>query len=239
MDIFPSALHIIAFAILGIFPGIIWLLFFLREDVNPEPARMILRVFFMGAFCTIPVIAIFVAIEPYFYSFFSYFAAKIILIALMVPIIEELAKFSVIKFSVLKDPECDEPVDIMIYAISAALGFATIENILFLLPSGDYFSIQQVVMGSLLRFITSTLLHATASGIMGYFLALSVLRIKRKNLFFFGGLIAAILLHAFYNLLLLLEDFSLSPLLLSLLLIGSLITLLLLFKKLRKIPVFT
>ena len=227
-------LDTIIFVALAILPGLIWLFFFLREDKHPEPGRMILKVFLFGALLAIPVIALFVVIEPFLEVLLSLALGKLLIIVAFAPIIEEVAKYLAVRTSVLYHTECDEPVDIMIYAVTAALGFATVENILFLLPLGVSFSLQEVVMGSFMRFIGATLLHAIASAIMGYFLALSVMKKKKRMQFVIGGLVIAILLHSAYNLLLVIQ---MAIIFIPLLLGVSLVVVLLCFKKLRNSPV--
>lgn len=52
-------LHLFFFYLfLGITPSLIWLLYYLKKDIHPEPKRMIVRVFILGMLATIPVIAI-------------------------------------------------------------------------------------------------------------------------------------------------------------------------------------
>jgi len=48
----------------GILPSIIWLQFYLRRDVKPEPKSMILKIFFYGVLMTIPAIFI----ETFFFD---------------------------------------------------------------------------------------------------------------------------------------------------------------------------
>ena len=72
----------------------------------------------------------FVGIGQKFYpQIFSFDSIHFFLWAALV---EEVVKFMAIRFMILNDPEFDEPVDAMIYMITASLGFAAIENILFI-----------------------------------------------------------------------------------------------------------
>ena len=180
MDVFNSHLDIILFSIFAVLPGLIWLLLFLKEDIHPEPPGMILRVFLFGALFAIPVVVFFNLTESFLGNIFScVILTKMFVIIALAPFLEEISKYLVVRISAIKDPECDEPVDFMIYAITAALGFATVENLIFLLPVESLFSISELVTGSFIRFIGATLLHAIASGVMGYFLAISVLKKKK------------------------------------------------------------
>ncbi|MBU1167873.1 PrsW family intramembrane metalloprotease, partial [Patescibacteria group bacterium] len=110
---------------------------------------------------------------------------------LVVAPIEELLKYFVVREAVVKNPNFDEPVDGVIYAVVAALGFASLENILVVFGEGG-----EII---LLRFATATLMHALTSGIVGYHLGLAMIKPEKKKSLVIQGLVIAILLHALYN----------------------------------------
>ena len=90
----------------------------------------------------------------------------------------------------------------MIYMISAALGFAAIENILVLfqaIPNGADAAIQIW----LLRFVGATLLHAVASAIVGYFLALAWFYSHHCKKLMALGIMVATTIHLVFNVILL------------------------------------
>lgn len=116
--------------------------------------------------------------------------------------IEEAVKFLVVRFVVLHNAEFDEPLDAMIYMISAAMGFAAVENILILfqaIPNGAEAAMQIW----LLRFVGATLLHAVSSAVVGYFLALSWFYNHHSTKLIAAGLGLATILHLIFNMLLL------------------------------------
>ncbi len=226
-----------ALIFLSLLPSALWLIFFLREDKHPEPGNMILKVFFYGMMFTIPVILI-----SLLFNFFlsqtniSEFAMKIIMIVFIASFTEETAKYMAVKKSALYSSECDEPVDVMIYAITAALGFAALENILFLFPLEIPFSYSVMASESFFRFISGTFLHALASALMGYFLAVSILNTKKRKFFVFVGLSLAIVLHALYNFSIMMSETKEHLLIIApVILISLFITVFFCFKKLRKI----
>ena len=104
---------------------------------------------------------------------------------------------------VFKTDQIDEPVDLMIYMVVAALGFAAVENILYLLAPLDNISfttvIQTTITISLIRFIGATFLHTLCSALLGYYLALGISRNKRNILFLITGLVLASAFHGLYN----------------------------------------
>ena len=98
----------------------------------------------------------------------------------------------------MRSPEFDEPIDAMIYMITAGLGFAAMENILVMFrvfPDGA-----QATMATWgLRFTGATLLHALSSGLMGYFLAMSWFFQDHKKKLILIGFIMATIFHFTFN----------------------------------------
>ncbi|MDD5145513.1 MAG: PrsW family intramembrane metalloprotease [Candidatus Pacebacteria bacterium] len=187
---------------IGLLPSVIWLLIFLSRDVHPESKGMILKIFFYGALATIPAYLM----ENGFKFFFvkdSYLGNGIFLFFYMVlgvAAIEESLKYLVVREKVLLHPEFDEPTDVMVYMITSAMGFAALENILiFLSPNAFGYSISQTLSLAGYRFISATFLHALCSGIIGFFLALSLYETKKRDKLFALGIMISILLHGLYN----------------------------------------
>ena len=189
-------------------PSLAWLFFYLHKDSHPEPKNMLFLVFLLGGFIgPVAVLAQFLAVkvfENFFYpAGFNAFIPQTVLLLLtniiiFAPLSEELLKYLVVKWQVLRNPAFDEPVDAMIYLIVSALGFAAVENMLniFLMPG---VTTQLAFSQSIARFLSATLLHALASGMLGYFLALSMLNFKKRRLLFWSGFTLATLFHSFYN----------------------------------------
>ncbi len=183
----------------GIVPSIIWLLYYLRKDSHPESNRMILKIFFYGM-----LIAILAAlIEIGFYKGLRTFDLPLLLVTILdvfigIALTEEGLKYLVVRQKVLKSPEFDEPIDLMLYMIIAALGFVALENIL-LLWGYQQIHLYETIGITIARFISATLLHALCSGTLGYFVALSIFESKRRTILLFEGFGIAILLHGFYN----------------------------------------
>lgn len=174
--------------------------FYLRKDrEHPEPWSLIAKVFFLGVAVTIPAIAFEYGLDYLFGFSAQEGVVPIVLSAfIIVAPVEEFFKFLVVREVVFKNPHFDEPVDGVMYTIVAALGFATLENILVVFAGGG-----SVVF---LRFATATLMHALASGIVGYHIGLGMVQSKRKKALLRQGLILAIILHALYNTAVILTD---------------------------------
>ncbi len=189
-------LTLIIYISFGFLPSLIWLFFYLREDAHPEPKRLIIQVFILGMLMAPAAVGIEYAMLE-LYDFFNVRTLLAILIGIAV--IEETLKFLVVKWRILGDKEFDEPVDAMIYMVISALGFAAIENILF--AAGPF---QESLGGGfgviIVRFLGATLLHALASGIVGFFIAESILHKEKGHKgHVLQGLLIAFALHTLYN----------------------------------------
>ena len=175
--------------IFALFPSIIWLLFFLRKDAHPESNQEIIKIFFYGILAALPAVLIETGIFEEFHKFLLFLSPRfdfsvflpVLSSAILLALVEEVLKYLVVREKVLNNPEFDEPTDVMLYMIIAALGFAAFENVLVLFPLGSTFLIKGALTLSALRFIGATFLHALCSGLVGYFLALSFFETKKKN----------------------------------------------------------
>lgn len=188
----------------GLAPSLIWLLFFLRKDSHPESNRMVIKIFFLGALSAIAAALIEISLFKGFVEREIFNISPFLLFLLYnligIAFVEELFKYLVVKTWVLNNKEFDEPVDAMLYMIIAALGFASLENLLVFFPYGQNLVIGKAFAVSLFRFIGATFLHALASGIVGYLLALAVFGKKKKLHLASLALVIVAVLHAAYNL---------------------------------------
>lgn len=194
----------------GLLPSIIWLLFYLKKDRYPESKKMILKVFFYGMLAAVIAASAELGIT-FVLGFFSLFIPQatgilaIILFVLyhfiVIALVEEVVKFLIVQEKVMEDSEFDEPPDAMIYMIVTALGFAALENFLYLSPLlfGNT-TIEGAATIAGFRFIGATFLHALASGTIGFFLALSLFEPKNKKLLLALGIFIATILHGLFNL---------------------------------------
>lgn len=177
----------------GLLPALFWLWFWLREDKKkPEPTGLIIRTFIAG----MAVVPLALPMQKLGLQLFTGTSLIIVWV-----VIEELLKYAVALVVILWHKYVDEPIDYIIYMITIALGFAALENALFIwnpLVSGDLSG--SIITGNF-RFLGATLLHVIASGTIGVFLAMTFYKkdaIKLAAGTF--GLFMAIVLHTLFNL---------------------------------------
>jgi len=181
-------------------PSLIWLLFFLRKDAHPESNRMVLRVFFYGILSAVFLWLILKIERESLESLSLFIGIPWVVLGSVVaaPVLEETAKYLVVRLSVIHHWEFDEPVDAMLYMIIAALGFTATENLLYLIDGGRLLFESFLII--LIRFVGPIFLHALVSGLVGYYLALSFFHLKKRARLICQGLIMAMILHGLFNL---------------------------------------
>jgi RsiW-degrading membrane proteinase PrsW (M82 family) len=179
---------VILLTILAFAPGLFWLRFFYRKDqLEPEPKQLIFRMFVVGLLIFFPAA---ILERP----FAQYHLALVLVVA---PVVEESCKFLAVRQLVYKNREFDEPMDGIVYAASVALGFASLENLGYLmeaLQSGVFVSTY------VLRAILSVPGHVLFSSLWGYTLGLAKFApAKFRNKIILQGFISSIVVHGIFN----------------------------------------
>lgn len=185
----------------GLLPPIALLLYIYHLDkLEKEPPRMIFRLFLYGIFSVIPAVFLEAAGEgllgisglaenSYLYLAIEYF--------LVVAFSEELSKRLVGVGMTYKNEEFNYQFDAVVYCAAAALGFACIENVEYLIIEGP-----SVALGRLIP------IHTICGIYMGHYVGLAKAAHRRGDtgmrvFFNFLSLFIPVLIHGFY-------DFSLS-----------------------------
>ena len=185
----------------AIVPSLILVWYFYRQDrIKPEPKGLIVKIFILGILSTLPALVLEIILSlfkglfngrPVLFYFFNAF--------IIAALCEEWIKMQVVKFFAYNRREFDEVMDGIVYTIVASLGFACLENILYVAEGG--------ISVALVRAFTAVPLHAVCSGIMGFSIGKAKFcgnRFLERKLFM-KGLLYAILIHGSYNFLLFLS----------------------------------
>lgn len=212
----------------GILPALFWLWFWLREDkLHPEPRSRLLLSFLAGM-----VVVLFV--YPFQKYAYGSFGLGILTLSIWASL-EEIAKYIAAYISGLHSKEFNEPIDALIYMITAALGFSALENALFLINPIISSNITQSIATGNMRFMGASLLHVVTSGIIGYCIGHEFFRGRTaKTLWTIGGILLAITLHTIFNFFIIYQNGSATFLIFAFVWIGA-ITLMLLFEKVKKL----
>ncbi|WP_053227967.1 PrsW family intramembrane metalloprotease [Spirochaeta cellobiosiphila] len=198
--------RLIAF-VLALIPGILIIIHFYKKDsTQPEPKRLVLKVFLGGVLCTLPALIL----ELFFGFVANSMSLKPLIQVLFNSYIiagfsEEIMKFLVVWIFIYKSDDFDQVIDGIVYTVAASMGFACLENILYVNTGG--------IGVALIRGLTSVPLHASASGIMGFYLGRAKLtgNLYERNRLIQFGLLCAILIHGTYDFVLFVQPITPLP----------------------------
>jgi len=190
---------IIISLILAIAPALLLVYYYYRQDrKKPEPKGLIIRIFLIGILSTFPILIL----ELILSSLKGLFGGHPLLLAFFEGFIiaaccEEYIKYLVVKRYVYHDIHFDEEVDGIVYAVVASLGFACLENVIFVLDTN--------LATALVRAVTSVPLHALASGMMGYYIGCAKFAVtpEEERSLLTKGVLVAIVIHGVYDFILL------------------------------------
>jgi len=187
--------------IAGFVPALLWLQFWLREDIeHPEPRGRIIWTFIVGMLA----VAVTIPLEAYVTD---HVATESFLAFLLWATIEESLKYGAAYLAALRTRYFDEPVDAVVYMITAALGFSAIENTFFILSPLLQGNSLGTAITINIRFIGASLLHIAASGIVGLAIAWAYYKNKTwKRIATVLGLCGAIALHSSFNFFIISDD---------------------------------
>lgn len=165
-------------------------LFFYERDHEKEPRKLLIWAFFLGMAGVVPTLILgaimsVMGFDPESDSL----AWSFISITLMIALVEELSKFFGVRMWIYRKADFNEPYDGIVYCVMAALGFAALENVMYVMQGG-----LGVGIG---RAFTSIPAHAVMGVFIGYFLGIQ--KHDGKRGYEFIGLAAAVTFHAFYD----------------------------------------
>jgi protease PrsW len=174
-------------------PGLFWLWYFYKRDAyEPEPLSLLAKLFFLGMAAT--------ALAWLLETLASQVIGGIVFFILAVPVIEESVKFIMVGQFAYRDREFDEPMDGIIYATATALGFATLENVIYIL---DQPSLSSVLATGAARAILTVPGHALFSIFWGYGLGIAKFSPPgKRTTVILGSLLLGIAIHGIFNFLL-------------------------------------
>ncbi len=166
---FSQASLVLTGILLSLVPAALWLAFFYRRDfAEPEPKGLVFQVFLLGGLLAaalgIPLRDNLFRVDTWLHL---NFVTQLLGGILVVGFSHEFLKYATVRFSVYRSAEFDEPIDGIIYATAAGLGYATTLNIDFVVQSGGV-----DLSSGVIRIVVTAMAHASFAGITGYFLGL-------------------------------------------------------------------
>lgn len=182
--------------ILAVLPPLLIAFYIYKKDkFDKEPKELILKSFLFGCLSIIPVVILeLIFNENIFSNYFVYMFCGVALV-------EEGMKYFFLKKYLFDKPEFNEPFDGIVYAVMVSLGFATVENLVYVFI---YYPDQQISV-AIQRMISAIPLHASCGVIMGYYVGLAKFS-SSSRILLLKGVFFATLLHAIYNYFILSEN---------------------------------
>ena len=179
-----------------ILPSILIILFFVNSDKFKEPKSEIIKVFIFGILITIPAYILNTFLGDFWYNN-TKVSQNLISSFLTAAPVEEGLKLSILYYFVYKMKDFNEPLDGIVYGVTASLGFATLENIYYVYLLADHFQTTSMAL-AVVRSFSAVPAHAVFGIFMGYFFMKYSFIKKGDNLFF--AFIVPFVLHGCYNL---------------------------------------
>ncbi len=178
----------------AVIPAALLLLFFVRIDKFTEPKEMIAKVFGLGVISTVPAVIVSGLVWGLAGSVLHGALARgfgSAFLAAAIP--EEFFKWVVIYCFIWRSAAFDEIMDGLVYGATASLGFATLENILYVGVDGEWLST------AIARSLTAVPAHAMFGALMGYYVALARFAPLRRRSYLWKSLLVPIVLHGLYD----------------------------------------
>ena len=178
--------------ILAVVPGLLICYLIYRADrYEREPKLLMLASFIFGCLITYPTMKVEAIADTLGWeqstNFFKLFFFSVVFVGL----VEEFFKFFCLIALPYFRKSFNEPLDGIVYAVFIAMGFATVENLIY----ASSYDIQTIA----LRGLTAVPAHASFAVVMGYFVGLAKLDEKQRIKYFFLALVIPALIHGLYD----------------------------------------
>lgn len=170
----------------GIAPVFALMSFFYLKDRFSEPISLIVKTFISGAALVFPIMFI-----QYAFHAENFSDSNFIQSFLLIGFFEEFFKWFIFIYVIYHHTEFDAHYDGILYAVSISLGFATIENVLYLITNGIEYAFSRAL------FPVSS--HALFGVIMGYYFGKAKVNKTYKKWNVIIAFVLPFLLHGSYN----------------------------------------
>lgn len=172
-------------------PVVIILIYvYIRDKYEKEPLGLLFKTLLAGALTTIPIMLVGIWLSEFLIYFTGLHAAAYTAFV-VAGLNEEFFKFAALVFLIWRNKEFDEKFDGIVYAVFVSLGFALVENIMYVDRYG-----QEVAF---IRALTAVPVHAALGITMGYYFSLAKFLQKRRTINFLTALLMPVLLHGIYD----------------------------------------
>lgn len=186
--------------LLAIVPSVVIMFLVNKNDKDKEPTKLLISLFGMGILSCFLTLCITATIKSFGFDLSDVKKDNYIILILytfvQIGLVEEFSKWILNYIVIWNNKEFDQMYDSIVYASFVALGFATFENVLYVLVNG--------ITTAILRSVLSVPAHAFYGITMGYYLGLSKLTSlnndkKKATKYFVYSLLVPSLLHGLFD----------------------------------------
>jgi RsiW-degrading membrane proteinase PrsW (M82 family) len=169
---------------------------YFRDKYEKEPFGLLVKALVAGILAVLPIILV----ERYLMSLMPDMdsvgraAYQAFLVA---GTTEELFKFVALFLLVWRSPSFNEQFDGIVYAVFVSLGFAAVENVMYVMDGG--------YQTAALRAITAVPAHALFGVTMGYYLGIARRYVELRKAYLLRALLVPIILHGIYDFILMVQ----------------------------------
>lgn len=195
-------MQIISLITISILPVILLAHYIYKKDRNKEPTKLLTKLFISGILSPFLTVILTLILSIFFPIILTGNPTELNLLNLIfyvfigVALIEEVSKWIMTYLISYNNQEFDEIYDMIIYAVFVSLGFACLENIIYVLDGG--------LIAGIIRALLSVPAHACFGTLMGYYLGLAKQseinnnqNLRNKNIAL--SLLIPILLHGIFD----------------------------------------
>ncbi len=178
---------------LAVAPGItICIFIYFKDRYNKEPLGLLIMSFVLGMLSIIPAIIIQLTFGASTENLSNASLTSVAILAYgIVALSEEGSKFLVLRFFAYPKKVFDDPFDGIMYAVMVGMGFATLENISYVLEHG--------IGTGITRMFLSVPAHATFAVLMGYHVGLAKFHPAKRFYYFFLAILWPVIFHGSFD----------------------------------------
>jgi RsiW-degrading membrane proteinase PrsW (M82 family) len=169
----------------------VMLYIYLRDKHEREPLSLLLISFLYGGLSTLLTMLISWPVNALILTKDDEVVHQFLSAFFKVALIEEFSKFFFVRFVLFYNKNFNEPFDGIVYSVMVSMGFATLENVIYVYQYG--------IATGFMRMFTAVPAHATFAIIMGYFLGKAKFTHRRILYFTVVSLVIATLFHGTYD----------------------------------------
>ena len=177
---------------LAVAPGAaIALYIYLKDKHEREPLGLLMVSFLYGLFSIAITLMISYPVNAFFLTREDDVVEQFANAFFKVALVEEFSKFIFIRFILFKNKNFNEPFDGIVYAVMVSMGFATLENIVYVFEYG--------YGTGFMRMFTAVPAHATFAVLMGFFLGKAKFSQRNQLYLSLAALITPTIFHGAYD----------------------------------------